>query len=136
MNMFQPTQAKTPNEYIDLIEEPRKKEIQQLHELIIKTVPALKPYIISGMIGYGTYHYKSVSGREGDWCILALASRKNYISVYICVTKGDQYLAELYKDQLPKTSIGKSCIRFKSVDDVDLKVLANLFREAEDLMRK
>lgn len=123
MNMFKPTTAKTPEEYIDLIDEPRKSEIKKLHEFIRKTVPDLKPFIIAGMIGYGPYHYKYASGREGEWSILALASQKNYISVYVCATKDGKYVAEHFKSKLPKTNIGKSCIRFKKLEDIDLNAL-------------
>ena len=82
--MFKTTTAETPEEYIDLIEEPRKSEIKKLHEFIKKTLPNVKPYIETGMIGYGKFHYKSKSGREGDWALIGLASQKNYISVYVC----------------------------------------------------
>ena len=63
MNMFKSTDAKTPDEYIAKIDEPRRGQIQLLHDLIRKTIPQKKPYIISGMIGYGSFHYKSASGR-------------------------------------------------------------------------
>lgn len=69
MNMFKTTTAKTPEKYISLIDEPRRGEIQKIHDFIRKTVPDLKPHIMAGMIGYGIYHYKYASGREGDWCI-------------------------------------------------------------------
>jgi hypothetical protein len=123
MNMFKTTDAKTPDEYIAMIDEPRRGQIQLLHDLIRNTIPEHKPYIISGMIGYGSFHYKSVSGREGDWCIVALASQKNYISVYICASDGKHYVAEKYKEALPKANIGRSCIRFKKIEDIDLEVL-------------
>jgi hypothetical protein len=45
-----------------------------------------------------------------------------------------RYLAEAYEDRLPKASIGRSCIRFKRVDDLDQEVLATLFREAVQRM--
>ncbi len=128
MNMFKPTSAKTPEEYIDLIEEPRKTEIKKLDEFIKKTVPDLKPFIIAGMIGYGSYHYKSKSGREGEWAVVALASQKNYISIYACGVVDGKYVAEGYKEKLPKANIGKSCIRFKKVSDIDLKVLAEILK--------
>jgi uncharacterized protein YdhG (YjbR/CyaY superfamily) len=135
MNMFKPTSAKTPEEYISMVDEPRRSEIQKLHNLIRETVPDLKPFIISGMIGYGLYHYKSASGREGDWAIVGLASQKNYISVYVCATDGKQYVAEKYKKALPKASIGKSCIRFKKTDNIDLDVLKKILREGEATMK-
>lgn len=133
MNMFKPTAAKTPEEYIDLVAEPRKNEIKKLHDFIRKTTPKLKPFIISGMIGYGAFHYKSKSGREGDWAVIALASQKNYISVYVCAADGKEYVAEKYKKELPKASIGRSCIRFKKVDDIDLNILKKILLEGEKL---
>lgn len=129
MNMFKSTTAKTPEEYISLLEEPRKSEIKQIHEFIRKTVPNLKPHILAGMIGYGTYHYKYASGREGDWSLIALASQKNYISIYVCTVKNGKYITEDYKDKL-KASIGKSCVRFKKLKDIDFKVLGDLLRAA------
>jgi hypothetical protein len=131
MNMFKPTSANTPQEYIDLISEPRKSDIVFLDKFIKKTTPKLKPFIISGMIGYGKYRYKSASGREGDWCVVALASQKNYISIYACGVRDGKYIAESYKKDLPKADIGKSCIRIKKVEDIDLKVLAKILKEAE-----
>jgi len=130
MNMFKPTTAKTPEEYIGMIDEPRRAHIEQLDKLIRKTVPDLKPHILAGMIGYGTFHYKSKSGREGDWSIIALASQKNYISLYICAADAQGYLAERYKDKLPKASIGKSCIRFKKPEDVDQDMLVEIMKKA------
>lgn len=131
MNMFKITSAKTPEEYINSLEEPRREQIKKLHEVIIKTVPKLKPFIISGMIGYGKYRYKSKSGREGDWCTIALASQKNYISIYVCAVKNGKYIAEMYKDKFPKASIGKSCIRFKKIEDLGLDVFKTVLQEAE-----
>ena len=133
MNMFKSTDAKTPEEYIAKIDEPRKSQIQQLHDLIRKTIPGQKPYIISGMIGYGSFHYKYASGREGDWCIVALASQKNYISVYICASDGKEYVAEKYKKEFPKANIGRSCIRFKKIEDIDLEMLKKVLLEGEKL---
>ncbi len=127
MNMFKPTAAKTPTEYIAMIEEPRRTEIKKLHAFIKKTVPNLKPLIMSGMIGYGKYHYRYASGREGEWSAILLASQKNYISVYACGVMNGKYVAEQYKKRLPKANIGKSCIRFKKVEDIDLDVLREIF---------
>jgi hypothetical protein len=131
MNMFKPTSAKTPEEYIDLIAEPRKSEIKKIDAFIKKTVPKLKPFIISGMIGYGSYHYKYASGREGDWAVILLASQKNYISLYACGVIDGEYVAEKYKKDLPKANIGKSCVRFKKFEDIDSAVLKKILLESE-----
>ena len=108
--------------------EPRKSELAELNRLIQKTT-GLKPMIFYGMIGYGKFHYKYDSGREGDWVSIALASQKNYISLYACMTTDKGYIAESYKSKLPKANIGKSCVRFKRLADVDLKVLTALLKE-------
>ncbi len=130
--MIKPTNAQTPEEYISQIDEPRKSQIAQLFNLIHKTAPTLSPYMQSGMIGFGKYHYKYASGREGDWFMIGLASQKNYISVYVCATLDNKYIAEDYKEKLPKASIGKSCIRFKSIEDIDLAILTELIERARD----
>lgn len=125
------TTAKTPEQYIRQLEEPRRGEVRRLHELIRKTAPRLEPYMESGMIGYGRYHYRSASGREGEWCLLGLASRKRYISFYVVAEDGKAgYLAESYRDRLPKADIGRSCVRFKRLDDLDEKVLREMIRAA------
>ena len=79
----------TPDDYIDALEEPRRGEIRELHDLIRATVPDLEPHVASGMLGYGPFHYRYASGREGDASLLALSSRKRYISLYVlCTTDG------------------------------------------------
>lgn len=133
MTMFKPTAATTPEEYIHLVDEPRRKEFKQLHDFIRTNLPTEQPFIISGMIGYGKYHYKYASGREGDWALILLACQKKYFSLYVCATDGKEYLAESYKKALPKASIGKSCIRFAKITDIDLDVIKKMLLQAEKL---
>jgi len=133
MNMFKPTAAKTPEEYLQLLTEPDKTETRKVFKFIKEEMPDDKPYIVSGMIGFRSGHYKTRSGREGDWPLVALASRKNYISLYVCAADGKEYIAEKYKKDLPKADIGRSCIRFKKIDDVDIKVLKKIISEADSL---
>ncbi|GAA4528214.1 iron chaperone [Amycolatopsis samaneae] len=122
--------AATHEEYLSGLAEPRRGELRALHELVRATVPELAPTMEFGMPGYGRYHYRYASGREGDWALVMLASNKNYISLYVTSVVGDRYLAESYAERLPKASVGKSCVRFKRVSDVDTAVLAELLREA------
>jgi hypothetical protein len=126
---MKPTVAVSPDDYIAQIPEPRRAEFQQLHDLIQKTVPQLKPATMGEGIGYGNYHYKYASGREGDWPPVGLASRKRYISVYLMGVRDGKYVAEANAHRLPKADVGKSCIRFKRLADIDLDVLADVIRE-------
>lgn len=130
MNMFKPTNAKTVEEYIDYIDEPRRTDIVALDKLISSLAPSSCGRKLWGsIIGYGSYHYKYASGREGDWMKVGLASQKNYISVYVCAVNAKGYIAEQYQDKFPKASIGRSCIRFKKLEDVDLNVLKKVIVE-------
>ena len=131
--MFKTTDVKDAAELISRLEEPRKSEMIKLDAFIKKTVPNLPVSLYGAVIGYGKYHYKSKSGSEGDWMIIGLASQKNYISLYICSMEDGEYLAEKYKDELPKADIGKSCIRFKKFEDIDLEVLKKLILKAEKI---
>ena len=121
--------VKTPREYLAKLAEPRKSEIARLDKIIRATVPELKPFILAGMLGYGPFHYRYPTGREGDWCKIGVASNKGYISLYACAADERGYVAERYRERLPKAKIGKSCVRFKKVDDLDLKALKALLKE-------
>jgi hypothetical protein len=131
MNMFKPVKATNSKEYIEQIDEPRKSEIKKIDAFIRKTLPNVKPTFLFNMLGYGRYHYKSASGREGEWCLVSLASQKNYISIYVCSLINGKYIAEIYKDKLPKASTGKSCIRFKKFADIDFDALEEILLKAE-----
>lgn len=122
--------AKTIDEYIDRLDEPRRSELSRLDEMVRKTAPELNPTMNYRMPGYGIFHYKYASGREGDWAVIQMASNKNYISFYVSCTDEGGYLAESYKKQLPKASIGKSCIRFKKLADVDEDVLKEIIMKS------
>ena len=119
----------TPDAFIEALDEPRRSEIEALHELIRRTAPALDPHVRSGMLAYGTYRYRYGSGREGEWCRIGLASNKASISLHVLAATESGYLAEAYKDRLPRADIGRSCVRFRHVEDVDLDVLEELIRK-------
>jgi hypothetical protein len=126
----------TPAEYIVKLKEPRKSEVRALDALIRATAPHLEPFIHMGMLAYGPWHYKYASGREGDSCRIGVASNANYISLYVCA--GDQrgYVAERYKKALPKAKIGRACVRFKRLGDLDQTELKKLIQEAAQAAAK
>src|SRR6478752_613891 len=101
----------TPAEYIAQLDEPRRAEVAALDALIRKTAPKLAPFIHSGMLAYGPWHYKYASGREVDWFRVGVASNTNAISLYISGGEGES-LAKRYKNDLPKASVGRCCVRF------------------------
>ncbi len=131
MNMFKPSKATSVKEYLAALPKERRVSVEFLHKLIIKTVPKLKPYFAHNMLGYGSFPYKNYKKEMISWPVVALASQKNYISLYVCALDGGKYLAEKYAKELGKVSVGKSCIRFKKIEDLDLVTLKKLLKRAE-----
>ncbi len=119
----------TPKEYLSKLKEPRKSEVTALDALIRRAAPGLEPFILKGMLGYGQWHYKYASGREVDWFRIGVASNANYISLYICACDGKGYIPERYKKVLPKARIGRACVRFKRLSDLDEAALTKMIRE-------
>ena len=119
----------TPAEYIAAVDDARRADIAALDALIRTHAPDLEPVIMGGMLGYGPFHYRYASGREGEACKLSVASNASYISLYCFATDEDGYVAERYVDRLPKASIGKTCVRFKKLADLDEEALAALVEE-------
>jgi len=87
----------------------------------------------SGALGFGTYHYKSASGQEGDWFPVGFASRKAAITVYLGV---DLSGLEKLLARLGKHKTGRGCIYVKRLADVDLSVLEQLIADAYAHMKK
>ena len=68
MKMKGQLDVKTPAEYIAAVGDKRRPDIAALDALIRKHAPKLEPVIMGGMLGYGPFHYRYASGREGDAC--------------------------------------------------------------------
>jgi uncharacterized protein YdhG (YjbR/CyaY superfamily) len=128
--MFKPVKAKSVKEYLDMLPKERHEPLQFLHKFIQKIAPSLKPNFLYNMPGYGSFKYKNYKKEILEWPIIALASQKNYISVYVCAVKDGEYIAEKYKNELGKASVGKSCIRFKKLGDLNLKTLEKVIKLA------
>jgi len=130
------TSIKTPAQYLASLPADRRAALGAIHRAITKAVPRLKPFIVYGMIGYGPYHYKYESGREGDGSVVALASQKQYISLYIAGVENGQCLAEKNAHLLGKVSVGKVCVRFKRLEDLNLQEALKLIKRAATLLDK
>lgn len=124
--MFKPVKATSIKEYMNALPPERKEPIAFLDAFIKKTAPTLKAHFAANMLGYGTFPYKN-----GEWHTIGLASQKNYISLYICCVQNGKYLAEKYKEELGNVSVGKSCISFKKLEDLNLDTLKKIITLAE-----
>lgn len=123
MNMFKAVKAKSVESYLASVPKERKELILFLHNFIKKTAPKLKPHFAYNMLGYGSFPYLNYKKEKINWPVVALANQKNYVSLYICALDKGIYIAEKYKKELGKVSVGKSCIRFKKLEDLNLPTL-------------
>jgi len=87
----------------------------------------------SSIVGFGTYHYKYESGREGDWFLTGFSPRKQNLTLYIM--SGFNKYDKLMK-KLGKYKTGKSCLYINGLEDVDKKVLKDLITESFKYMSK
>ena len=87
----------------------------------------------ASIVGYGSYHYKYASGRDGDFMITGFSPRKQALTVYIM--PGFSSFKKLM-EKLGKYKTGKSCLYIKRLSDVDEKVLEKLIVESVRNMRK
>lgn len=85
----------------------------------------------SSIVGFGRYHYKGKSGREGEWMITGFSPRKGDLTLYLM--GGFDEVPDLM-DRLGKHKTGKSCLYIKKLDDVDLAVLKKLVTKSVKLM--
>lgn len=130
MNMFKPVKAKSIKEYFAQLPEERKEPLEFLHKFIQETDSTLKPNFLYNMPGYGSFKYKDSKKQLFDWPTIALASQKNYMSLYVCSIDDGEYLAEKYADKLGKVNVGRSCIRFKKLSDLNLEELKKVIKLA------
>ena len=131
MNMFKSVKAKTIEEYFEMLPPDRLDSITFLHNFIQKVAPSLKPHFAYNMLGYGSFKGKNYKKEIIDWPTVSVASQKNYISLYICSVQNGEYVVEKHKDELGKVTVGKSCISFKHIADLNLEGLEKVIKIAE-----
>ena len=87
----------------------------------------------SKMVGFGNYSYKTKAGKVGEWFLMGFSPRKNDISLHLMFGLEDQ--AELLS-KLGKHSIGKGCLYFKKLSDIDQEVLEEIMKNTYYYMKQ
>jgi hypothetical protein len=110
--------------YLSAIEdEARRKDCVALAKLMTRATKQKPKMWGPSIVGFGSYHYKYESGREGDSCLTGFSSRKGDISVYLTASfAGREELLE----KLGKHKMAKGCLYVRKLSDVDPKVLEQL----------
>jgi hypothetical protein len=114
---------------------PREAELRRVDALVMAAAPGIDRQLVPAgggrMLGYGLMPYKPRSAREATRTpLISLAAQKRHLSLYVFAVVDGVYLAEARADRLGTVSCGKSCIRFPSLDAVDIGELSAVIREA------
>jgi hypothetical protein len=122
-NKTKATRASVDGYLAGIADEARRKDCQTLARLMAKATREKPTLWGSSIVGFGSYHYKYDSGREGDSCLTGFSSRKSDISVYLTGSfpGRDELLAKLGKHKM-----AKACLSIRKLSDVDLDVLEQL----------
>ena len=122
------------NAFLDAVENPRRRaDARQLLELM-QTVTGEPPKMWGpSIVGFGKYHYRYASGREGDSLVVGFSPRKQNLVIYIMPGFSDY--GELL-GKLGKFRTGRSCLYVNKLDDVDLQLLEQLVRASVEEMKR
>jgi hypothetical protein len=125
------SKAKTVKEYLNELPPDRKAAISAVREVILKNLPkGFEEVMQYGMIGYSVPHSIYPPGYHCDpkqpLPFVALASQKNHMAVYMYIymdKETENWFVKSYRATGKKLDIGKSCIRFKKLEDLALEVI-------------
>jgi hypothetical protein len=115
-------------EFLTRIPDEKKRQDSFAILDLMKKVTGMEPKMWGdAIIGFGSYHYKYASGREGDSPLAGFSPRKQNLTFYIDAGF-DQYDALL--NELGKYTTGKYCLYIKKLEDVDTDVLSELVKQS------
>ena len=125
--------------YLTSQPEPKRSDMQALHQHILKVMPGCKLWFLDGKddkgkivsnpnIGYGFYSIKYADGKTREIYQIGLSANKTGISVYLLGLKDKSYLARTYGKKLDKTSVSGSCIKFKTLKYINIDILEAAIR--------
>lgn len=119
---------------------PKRTEMQELHERILKLAPGCKLWFSDGKnsdgkivsnpnIGYGQYTIHYADGTNRKFYRIGLSANTSGISVYILGLKDKAYLAETYGKDLGKASVTGYCIKFKTLKNIRIDILESAIKD-------
>ena len=132
-NKTKPTDAPVEAYLAAIADDARRADCRALATLMARVTGHPATMWGTGIVGFGSYHYRYDSGREGDSCLTGFASRKGDISVYLSAhAEGrDALLARLGRHKA-----AKACLYIRRLADIDTAVLAELVRASVAEVRR
>ena len=121
-------------EYITSHKEPKRSDLENLHQIILELMSKCKLWFLDGKndenktvsnpnIGYGIHIMKYADGKTRDFYKIGLSANTTRISVYIMGVEDKKYLANTFGEKIGKASVTSYCIKFKKLDDINIEVL-------------
>ena len=121
-------------EFLESVEDESKRQDSfEILKLMEKITGEKATMWGDSIVGFGSYHYKYTTGREGDWMLTGFSPRKQALTLYI-MAGFDLY--ENLLNRLGKFKTGKSCLYIKRLEDIDMNVLTELVEKSVAHMRK
>ena len=121
-------------DFLNTVENEKRKQDSFVILDLMKKITQSQPSMWGpSIIGFGSYHYKYASGREGDWFLTGFSPRKQSLSIYIM--SGFKKYEEIL-GRLGKYKTGKSCLYINKLEDIDMDVLEHLITESVEYLRK
>ncbi|AZB30722.1 DUF1801 domain-containing protein [Chryseobacterium balustinum] len=128
-------------EYITSHKEPKRSDLESLHQIILELMPKCKLWFLDGKndenktisnpnIGYGLHIMKYADGKTRDFYKIGLSANTTRISVYIMGVEDKKYLAHIFGEKIGKASVTSYCIKFKKLDDINIEVLKEAIQAA------
>lgn len=126
--------------YIDSHPEPKRTEMQELHQAILQTMPNTRLWFLDGKneenktvsnpnIGYGSYTIKYADGKTKEFYQIGLSANTAGISVYIMGLKDKNYLPDTYGKKIGKANVTGYCIKFKTLKDINIDILKTAIKD-------
>src|SRR6186997_1404551 len=133
--------------YIASQPEPKRGEMQELHQHILQVMPKCKLWFLDGKddkgkivsnpnAGYGSYAIKYADGTTREFYQIGLSANTTGISAYIMGIKDKTYLAKTYGKNLGKASVTGYCIKFKTIKDINVDILQEAIRDGVEITGK
>jgi len=120
--------------FLDGVKDEKKREDSYIILKLMKQITKADPKMWgTSMIGFGSYHYKYASGREGNWFVTGFSPRKQSLTLYIMA--GISKYPDLLK-KLGKFKTGKGCLYINKIEDVDIKILKELIKQSVGYLKK
>ena len=125
--------------YIASQPEPKRSDMQELHRFILQVLPGCKLWFLDGKnsdnktvsnpnIGYGLHTIQYADGTTREFYQIGISANTTGISVYILGIKDKTYLARTYGKKLGKASVSGYCIKFKTLNDINIDILEAAIR--------